>query len=149
MGTILVKSTLNALKIEVFKKIFFSLKKLNFVAHFLLLTFSENFNFWTTLFLGDKVLITGPSNFGAMCPSPTFEYTYSRNDYCCCSNECCWNKCKSSAPPADCLKGYHNFRYMVGHSWVQLQLGIYKMFQDTFGSFWFRRSKVAQFWFSK
>ena len=44
MGTILVKSALNALKIEVFKKIFFSLKKLNFVAHFLLLTFSENCN---------------------------------------------------------------------------------------------------------
>ena len=46
MGTILVKSALkNALKIEVFKKFFFSLKKFNLVAHFLLLTFFENFNF--------------------------------------------------------------------------------------------------------
>ena len=44
MGTILVKSALNALKIEVFKKKM-SLKKFNLVAHFLLLTFFENFNF--------------------------------------------------------------------------------------------------------
>ena len=44
MGTILVKSALNALKIEVFKKKI-SLKKFNLVAHFLLLTFFENFNF--------------------------------------------------------------------------------------------------------
>ena len=48
MGTILVKSALNALKIEVFKKKI-SLKKFNLVAHFLLLTFFENFNFWKHL----------------------------------------------------------------------------------------------------
>ena len=41
MGTILVKS---ALKIEVFKKNI-SMKKFNVVAHFLLLTLFENFNF--------------------------------------------------------------------------------------------------------
>ena len=35
MGTILVKSALNALKIEVFKNIFFSLKNIILGAHFL------------------------------------------------------------------------------------------------------------------
>ena len=34
MGTILVKSALNALKIEVFKRKRFSLKKFNLVSHF-------------------------------------------------------------------------------------------------------------------
>ena len=44
MGTILAKSRLNALKIEVLK-FFFSLKKFDLVAHILLLTFFEKFNF--------------------------------------------------------------------------------------------------------
>ena len=43
MGTILVKSALNALKIEVLRKNFFSLKKFNLVAHVLLLTFFDAF----------------------------------------------------------------------------------------------------------
>ena len=45
MGTILVKSALNALKIEVFKKDFLFINEFNLVAHFLWLTFFENFNF--------------------------------------------------------------------------------------------------------
>ena len=45
MGTILVKSALNALKIEVFKKKFFFIEEIQFSGTFLLLTFFENFNF--------------------------------------------------------------------------------------------------------
>ena len=52
MGTILVKSALNALKIEVKKKKN-SLKKFNLVAHFLLLTFFE-----TSIFKAFKALFT-------------------------------------------------------------------------------------------
>ena len=69
-----------------------------------------------TFSVGDKVLITGPSDFGAPCPSPTYELTYSGVDYCCCSGGCCWASCVSLVPPADCLQGWLNFRYKAGHS---------------------------------
>ena len=52
MGTILVKSALNALKIEVFKLFFFSFQ-FNLVAHFFLLTFLK-----TSIFKVFKALFT-------------------------------------------------------------------------------------------
>ena len=76
---------------------------------------NEEIHFSTT-YQGDKALITGPSDFGAQCPSPTYEYAYSGVDYCCCSGGCCWASCVSLVPPADCLQGWLNFRYKAGHS---------------------------------
>ena len=76
------------------------------------------------LFLGSKKLITGPSDFGAPCPSPSYnEYRQSGKDYCCCSDGCCWDKCVSSQPPVDCLQG------VSGGEWIySVELGYFQAF---------------------
>ena len=76
------------------------------------------------LFLGSRKLITGPSDFGAPCPSPSYnEYRQSGKDYCCCSDGCCWDKCVSSQPPVDCLQG------VSGGEWTySVKLGYFQAF---------------------
>ena len=71
-------------------------------------------------------MITGPSDFGAPCPSPTYDYTYSGVDYCCCSDGCCWDRCVSSAPPADCIQG------LFGGEWrYSAELGYFQAYAYT------------------
>jgi hypothetical protein len=61
-------------------------------------------------------MITGPSDLGAPCPSPSYESTYSGIDYCCCSDGCCWDKCVSSAPPTNCLRGVSEGKVIIEKS---------------------------------
>lgn len=73
-------------------------------------------------------MISGPSDFGGHCPSPTYKYRESGIDYCCCSNACCWERCVFSTPPADCLPS--------GHQWIySAELGYFQAFtsQGIFG----------------
>ena len=75
------------------------------------------------IFLGSKLLITGPPDLGAPCPSPSYKYTYSGIDYCCCYGGCCWDKCASSAPPTNCLQG------VSGGEWIySAELGYFQAF---------------------
>ena len=37
------------------------------------------------------------------CPIGTNNDTLKSSDTCCCGNECCWDECRLSYPPADCL----------------------------------------------
>ena len=75
---------------------------------------------WLRFFTGSKKLITGPSDFGAPCPSPSYnEYRQSGKNYCCCRDGCCWDKCVSSQPPVDCLQGYGITGFLVSRPGIQ------------------------------
>ena len=79
-------------------------------------------------FVGSELLITGPSDLGVPCPSPSYEYTYSGIVYCCCGGGCCWDKCASSAPPTNCLQG------VSGGEWIySAELGYFQAFATTIG----------------
>ena len=56
--------------------------------------------------LNNALSIVGPEDIGSegseeQCPSPAFK----DNGKCCCSQDCCWDKCTLDNPPDDCLKG--------------------------------------------
>ena len=63
------------------------------------------------------IALTGPSDVGGACPPPTYKYW----DQCCCSNGCCWENCRSNAPPVACLSG------VLGAKWIyNSKLGYYQ-----------------------
>ena len=80
-------------------------------------------------FLVFKSLITGPSDVGAQCPSPSYE----SNNVCCCSDGCCWDKCwgnwdKFTPPPVDCLQAVPRSEWIysteLGHFQAVVTIGI-------------------------
>ena len=53
------------------------------------------------VFLG--AVFVGPSDVGGSCPTGTYQYTSQGVDHCCCEGGCCWENCRMSNPPDDCL----------------------------------------------
>ena len=76
--------------------------------------------------------ITGPSDVGGYCPTPSYQYKYlignNGADACCCSGNCCWDKCTLSDPPKDCLQGIPNSQWFYDN-----QLGHYQAYVTTSG----------------
>ena len=56
----------------------------------------------------DKHYITGPKDVGGKCPSPSYKYL----DFCCCGGACCWDNCRWDDPPADCIEGVPNAKWV-------------------------------------
>ena len=74
-------------------------------------------------FSGNLHLLTGPSDVGGQCPSPSYKYTYEGVDYCCCGDGCCWDKCTYTTPPIDCLENVPNSQWIYSQ-----ELGYYRGF---------------------
>ena len=60
------------------------------------------------------------------CPLPT-DRAKSKNalDICCCSVNCCWDKCTFSTPPSDCLKNVTNSQWIYSQ-----KLGYFQAFHN-------------------
>ena len=69
----------------------------------------------------DLHLLSGPYDVGGQCPSPSYEYVHDGVDYCCCDNECCWDKCSLSPPPEECLENIPNSQWVYSkeHGYFQ------------------------------
>ena len=54
--------------------------------------------------------IKGPSDVGGTCPPPTYVYNWEGTNFCCCGENCCWDRCLSSEKDKypDCLSGVPN-----------------------------------------
>ena len=78
------------------------------------------------LFLGLGKLLSGPSDTGGVCPSPTYQYSEGGEDFCCCESNCCWSRCTKSSPPVNCIQGIPNSQWIFNN-----QLGYFQAVNST------------------
>ena len=72
----------------------------------------------------DLHLLSGPSDVGGQCPSPSYKYVHAGVENCCCANGCCWIECSLSTPPQECLQNLPNSHWLYSED-----LGYFQAFQ--------------------
>ena len=75
----------------------------------------------TLVLLDNENIISGPSDVGGTCPANTYLYEEGGEEFCCCGDECCWDICRWSQPPINCLP-------RLGTEWIHNELlGYYQV----------------------
>jgi|ERR1711909_39988 len=65
--------------------------------------------------------LSTPSDFGGQCPKPSYIHTEVEDgkDYCCCADNCCYNKCTFDTPLYDCLENVPNSQWIKKDGYFQ------------------------------